>query len=84
MSYLRGNTVVDGNLYVEGVLTYSGQRPDINGAITTYKDEGHGVISGRHLLSKNGEDGALQDSVVIERQTTIENEGTDVSSKDII
>ena len=72
MAYLRGNTVIDGNLYVEGSLTYSGARPDMVDATAVYKQTLNGEVAGRHLKCENAEYGSLIDSSIRENTS---NEG---------
>jgi len=66
MSYLRGNSVVDGNLYVEGDLLVRDIRPAETGAVVAYKQSGHGTNVGRHLRVEAENTGALIDSSIIE------------------
>jgi hypothetical protein len=72
MAYLRGNSVVDGNLYVEGDLLVRGIKPAENGRVAAVIDENQGLVKGRHFRSKSGETGDLIDSAILETrpQTT--------------
>ena len=66
MAYLRGNSVVDGNLYVEGDLFVKTARME-GESVIAYKAEGNGTETGRHVMSGGDEDGSLIDSVVLEQ-----------------
>ena len=66
MAYLRGNTVIDGDLSVQGDILYHSIRPDENGATVTYKAQNMGITEGRLLISRDGGTGALVDSAFIE------------------
>jgi len=66
MSYLRGNSVVDGNLYVEGDLLVRDVRPAENGKVVAFKDVNQALISGRHVRNESGTTGALIDSSIVE------------------
>lgn len=66
MSYLRGNSVVDGNLYVEGDLLVRDVRPAENGKVVAFKDENNALIPGRHVRSESGDTGSLIDSSIVE------------------
>ena len=77
MAYIRGNTVVDGTLFVEGDIVYNSIRPDENGATPAYKKQGQGTVTGRHLKSADGTSGGLNDSSIIETKPN----STDVNFK---
>ena len=66
MAYLRGNTVVDGNLFVEGSITYAGARPDMVDSTAVYKQSRNGLVAGRHLRCESNENGSLVDSSIRE------------------
>ena len=72
MAYLRGNSVVDGNLYVEGDLLVRDIKPAENGRVVAVIDENQGLLKGRHFRSESGEAGHLIDSAIMETrpQTT--------------
>ena len=72
MAYLRGNSVVDGNLYVEGDLLVRDIKPAENGRVAAVIDENQGLLKGRHFRSESGETGHLIDSAILETrpQTT--------------
>lgn len=70
MAYLRGNTVIDGNLFVEGSITYSGVRPDITDSVSTYKGDEQGMVHGRILKCGEPSTGILVDSSLRENVTT--------------
>lgn len=78
MAYLKGNTVVDGALYVEGDIIYNNIRPDENGATITYKKDQQGIVEGRHLRGADSNTGGLIDSSIIE---TKPNNSNDVEVK---
>lgn len=71
MAYLRGNTVVDGNLFVEGSITYAGARPDIVDSTAVFKASNMGMVDGRHLECEDSSTGSLTDSSIREYQTQL-------------
>lgn len=71
MAYLRGNSVVDGDLYIEGDILVRAVRPDENGAVFTLKGENQGTVKGRHLRCDSGTNGTLIDSSLIETKPGI-------------
>lgn len=71
MAYLRGNSVVDGDLYVEGDILVRAVRPEENGAVFTLKGENQGTVRGRHLRCDSGTNGTLIDSSLIETRPGI-------------
>ena len=73
MSYLRGNSVVDGSLYVEGDLFVRDVRPAENGKVVAFKDINQALIPGMHVRNKDGSTGSLIDSSIVETRPKIEN-----------
>lgn len=83
MAYLRGTTVVDGSLYVEGELNVKSVR-GADGTIIPYIAEGSGT--GNHLVKfspKAGADGEQIDSYLIEEVRTETNDNVSKTGIDI-
>ena len=79
MAYLRGNSVVDGNLYVEGALLVKEVRPEGDeGAILAKIGGTEGQVVGRHLRIEDTDVGTLNDSSIVETvvETTVDNDTT--------